>query len=68
MNKLQTDERITLNEILILSEVQAKTRYNIGRGRLLKIADEAGAIVRIGNRKNGYLREVLDDYFKRFAE
>lgn len=66
--ELQVDENINLNEILILSEIQAKTRYGIGRNKLLKIADEAGAIVRFSSRKKGYLREVLDDYFRRMAE
>mgnify|MGYP001032863151 CR=1 FL=1 len=64
---LQVKENVSLNEIVILSELQAKTRYNIGRGKLLKFANDAGAIVRIG-RSNGYLREVLDDYFRRKAE
>ncbi len=68
MNILQINEKISLNEILVLSELQAKTRYNIGRNRLLDIANEAGAVVRIGCRKNGYLREVLDDYFRSKAE
>lgn len=68
MNVLQVKENISLNEVLVLSELQAKTRYNIGRNRLLDIANEAGAVVRIGGRKNGYLREVLDEYFRRRAE
>ena len=68
MNGLQVNENISLNEVLVLSELQAKTRYNIGRNRLLGIANEAGAVVRIGCRKNGYLREVLDEYFRRRAE
>ncbi len=66
--ELQTDRNISLNEILILSEIQAKTRYGIGRNKLLKIADEAGAIVRFSSRKKGYLREVLDKYFTSLAE
>ena len=68
MKTLQVHENVSLNEVLVLSEPQAKTRYNIGRNRLLDIANEAGAVVRIGCRKNGYLREVLDDYFRRKAE
>lgn len=68
MNVLQVNEDISLNEVLVLSELQAKTRYNIGRNRFLDIANEAGAVVRIGCRKNGYLREVLDEYFRRRAE
>lgn len=68
MNVLQVKENISLNEVLVLSELQAKTRYNICRNRLLDIANEAGAVVRIGGRKNGYLREVLNEYFRRRAE
>ena len=65
---VQIVNKIGLDEIFLLDEPQAKTRYNIGRNRLLDIANEAGAVVRIGCRKNGYLREVLDDYFRRKAE
>lgn len=68
MRALKTDKEISLNEILILTEIQAKTRYSCGRNRLLEVAEEAGAVVRIGNKKKGYLREVLDDYFRRKAE
>ncbi len=68
MRALQVNENISMNEVLVLSELQAKTRYNIGRSRLLDVANEAGAVVRLGSRKNGYLREVLDDYFRRMAE
>lgn len=68
MKALQVNENVSLNEVMVLSEPQAKTRYNIGRNRLLDITNEAGAVVRIGCRKNGYLREVLDDYFRRKAE
>lgn len=68
MRKLQTDERVGLNDILVLSEMQAKTRYGIGRNKLLKIADHTGAVIRISERKKGYSREVLDDYFRSLAE
>ncbi len=68
MRALQVNENVNMNEVLVLSELQAKTRYNIGRSRLLDVANEAGAVVRLGSRKNGYLREVLDDYFRRMAE
>ncbi|MCI9542312.1 MAG: hypothetical protein HFG39_14985 [Lachnospiraceae bacterium] len=68
MRALQVNENVSMNEVLVLSELQAKTRYNIGRSRLLDVANEAGAVVRLGSRKNGYLREVLDDYFRRMAE
>lgn len=68
MSAIQIDNNVSLNEILVLNEMQAKTRYNIGRGSLLDVANEAGAVVRLGCRKNGYLREVLDDYFRSKAE
>ena len=68
MRALQVNENISMNEVLVLSELQAKTRYNIGRSRLLDVANEAGAVVWLGSRKNRYLREVLDDYFRRMAE
>ncbi len=68
MRKLQVNENVSLNDVIVLSELQAKTRYNIGRNRLLELANDAGAIIKIGCRRNGYLREVLDDYFRRHAE
>lgn len=68
MRKLQVNENVSLNDVIVLSEVQAKTRYNVGRNRLLELANDAGAIIKIGCRRNGYLREVLDDYFKHKAE
>ncbi len=68
MRKLQVNENVSLNDVIVLSEVQAKTRYNVGRNRLLELANDAGAIIKIGCRRNGYLREVLDDYFRRHAE
>lgn len=66
--ELQTIPNVNLNEVFSLTEIQAKTRYNIGRNRLIEIANEAGAIIKLGERKNGYLREVLDDYFRMKAE
>ena len=68
MRKLQVNENVSLNDVIVLSEVQAKTRYNVGRNRLLELANAAGAIIKIGCRRNGYLMEVLDDYFRRHAE
>lgn len=65
MRKLQTNENIDLNYVFLLTEEQAKNRYSIGRSTLLKIADEAGAVVKIGCQKKNYSREVLDDYFRR---
>lgn len=68
MRALKVDENVNLNEIILLTEKQAKTRYNIGRNTLISVADEAGAVVRLGNQKKNYLREVLDEYFRRRAE
>ena len=67
MPKLKTDTTINLNEVLVLTELQAKTRYSVGRNKLLEIAHNAGAIVKNG-AKNTYLRPVLDEYFFRKAE
>lgn len=68
MNKLETIENVNLNEIFVLDRLQAQTRYGIGRDLLSKIADEAGAVVRTGTQRKGYLRERLDDYFRMKAE
>lgn len=65
--KLHTDSSVDLNSIENLSELQAKTRYSVGRNNLLKIADEAGAVVKVGVKRL-YSRRVLDDYFKRHTE
>lgn len=67
MPELKTDKNISLNDVLVMNEMQAKTRYSIGRNRLLEAARDAGAIVKNGT-KNGYLRPVLDEYFLRKAE
>lgn len=63
----KTDKNISLNDVFIMDEMQAKTRYSIGRSRLLEAARDAGAIVKNGC-KYGYLRPVLDEYFLRKAE
>lgn len=68
MPKLKIDEIQNLNSVFILNEMQAKQRYNVGRARLVEIANECGAMIKSGCRKNGYLRERLDDYFRRQAE
>lgn len=67
MPKLNTGLTVSLNEVELLTEQQARTRYNIGRGSLLKLSDEIGAVVRIGNKRN-YSRRKLDEYFYRIAE
>ena len=68
MRTLEVDKKVNLNEVFVLTEAQAKTRYNIGRNNLLRVADEAGAVTRVGIQKKGYVREVLDDYFRRHTE
>lgn len=68
MRALEVNKNVNLNEVFVLSEAQAKTRYNIGRNNLLRVADEAGAVTRTGTKKKGYVREVLDDYFRRHTE
>lgn len=58
----QTETRITLNEITLLSKMQAVTRYNLGAASIRKIADECGAVIHIGRRVL-YHRQIMDDYF-----
>ncbi len=65
--RLQTDKSIDLNNIENLTELQAKTRYNVGNSRIREISDEIGAVVRVGVKRL-YSRRVLDDYFKRKTE
>lgn len=64
MNKLKTlfdispdpetsdpqETRITLNEITLLSKMQAVTHYNLGASSIRRIAEDCGALVRIGKR------------------
>ncbi len=64
---LQTDKGISLDSVENLTELQAKTRYNIGRNNLLRVSDEAGAVVRAGIKRL-YSRQILDDYFRRHTE
>lgn len=66
MRALQTDPDMSLDEVLNLTKVQAKTRYNIGDARLNEIAEKAGAIVFVGKKKM-YNREALDEYFRGHA-
>lgn len=63
----KVNKDVSLNDIFIMDEMQAKTRYSMGRNRLLEAAREAGAIVKNGC-KYGYLRPVLDEYFLKKAE
>ena len=63
----QQESRITLDEIMLLSRMQATTRYNLGVATIRKVANECGAIVHIGKRVV-YHRQILDDYFMSIAE
>lgn len=58
---------VDLNQVENLTELQAKTRYSVGRNNLLKISDEAGAVVRVGIKRL-YSRQILDEYFRRHTE
>lgn len=61
-NKIQ----VSLNDVVNLTKEEAQARYSIGESNLSLIADEAGAIIRIG-RKKLYSRKVLDEYFERLT-
>lgn len=43
------EPRITLNEITLLSKMQAVTRYNLGASSIRKVAEDCGALVRSAN-------------------
>ena len=62
MRALQTNE-VNLNQVIALTEDQARSRYNVGSNTLFKIADEAAANIRIG-KKRLYSRSKLDQYFE----
>lgn len=55
-------EDMNLNQVIALTESQARARYNMGRKKLVEVAARAGALVKLGSRKNLYLRERLDEY------
>ncbi len=61
------ENRITLNEITLLSKMQAVTRYNLGASSIRRIAGDCGALVRIGKRVV-YHRQTLDDFFENITE
>lgn len=63
----QTEPRITLNEITLLSKMQAVTRYNLGASSIRRVAKDCGALVRIGKRVV-YHRQTLDDFFENITE
>lgn len=58
-------EDMNLNQVIALTESQERDRYNIGRKKLVEVAAKAGALVKLGSRKNLYLRERLDEYLTR---
>lgn len=62
--KTQEDEP---GYILNLTAKQAQSRYGISRDKLNEIAEEAQAVVDIGNRKL-YNREIIDEYFREAAK
>ena len=55
-------EDMNLNQVIALTESQARARYNMGRKKLVEVAARAGALVKLGSRKILYLRERLDEY------
>ncbi len=61
------EPRVTLNEVLLLNKMQAATRYNLGAPSIQKVAEDCGAIVRIG-RRVVYNRKIMDEYFENIAE
>lgn len=67
MPKFIPVENVNLNEIINLTEEQAKARYNIGRTNLKVIADKVGANVRVGVKRM-YSRPILDEFFIKSAE
>ena len=57
------EPRITLYEITLLNKMQAVTRYILGASSIRRIAEDCGALVRIGKRV-AYHRQTLDDFFE----
>lgn len=64
MRKLQT---LFTEQTALQPVAQEPPKLKIGHIPI-EIADEAGAVVKIGCQKKNYSREVLDDYFRRLAE
>lgn len=62
MRALKTDP-INLNQVIALTESQAKARYNIGSNKLYELSDLAQANIRIGSKRL-YSRAKLDEYFE----
>lgn len=60
------ENRVTLNDVVLLSKMQAVTRYNLGATSIRQIADDCGAVVYIGRRVL-YHRQTMDEYFESIA-
>lgn len=62
-------QKITLDEIVLLTQEQAVTRYNIGKCNLRILAEDIGAVVKVGAGKSRilYHRKKLDDYFEKYS-
>lgn len=67
MRELKVNQDVSLNEVLNLSREDAITRYRIGKMTLIKVADEAGAKIKVGSRTL-YHRPTLDKYFESKTE
>lgn len=63
MRELQT-EAVNLDQVVALTLAQVKARYNLGNNGVVEVAEQAGAIIRIGPRKRLYSRAKLDKYFE----
>lgn len=63
-------QKITLDEIVLLTQEQAVTRYNIGKCNLRILAEDIGAVVKVGAGKSRilYHRKKLDDYFENHVD
>lgn len=67
MRALQVDESVSLNEVINLRpRPDGTTRYRVGEKALLKIAEEIGAIVYVGDRRLLH-RPKMDEYFEKIA-
>ena len=58
-------EDMNLNQVIALTESQARARYNVGKKRLVELATKAGALVKLGSRKNLYIEGAACGYLIR---
>lgn len=60
---------IDIDKVINLTQEQAMSRYNIGKGNLRILAEDIGAVVRIGAGSSRilYNRKKLDNYFENHA-